>query len=412
MINKKKDLLLITRGFPYGRGEAFLENEIEVLSKNFNTIYIYVQISFIDESFFDLNECRNTPGNVIIHKIPKRKKGFLAFLNSYILFNPIIFKEITSILFEKNFLNKTKTACNYFFEAHFTYKFIIKNTTITRSLLFYSYWFFHEPLTIILVKKKAKVIGFSRAHRADMYSHLQTNKYLPFTKYYLKNLNAIYSVSEDGKKYLIDKYKIKNKVFVSRLGTAPIKRTFKVSSNLIKIISIGALYNVKRIDLLVKAISTIDDINIEWHHFGEGPEKESTQLLANKIFGKNIKYKFHGFFKNEDLLKFIISNSFSILVNTSSSEGIPVSIMELMSSGIPAIATNVGGTREIVNSTNGYLLSSTPTTDEIADKIKHFHTLSENEKIKMSDAAFQMWENKFQAGKNYEKFVEQIINLK
>ena len=86
--------------------------------------------------------------------------------------------------------------------------------------------------------------------------------------------------------------------------------------------------------------------------------------------------------------------------------------MELMSSGIPVIATNVGGTREIVNNENGYLVSSTPTIDEIAEKIKHFHNLSENEKIKISDAAFKMWRNKFHAEKNYEKFVDQIINLK
>lgn len=40
----------------------------------------------------------------------------------------------------------------------------------------------------------------------------------------------------------------------------------------------------------------------------------------------------------------------------SDSEGIPVSIMEAMSFGIPVIARNVGGMSEIVNEENGLLL--------------------------------------------------------
>ena len=45
-------------------------------------------------------------------------------------------------------------------------------------------------------------------------------------------------------------------------------------------------------------------------------------------------------------------------MNVSESEGIPVSIMEASSFGIPVIATNVGGVGEIVeNGYNGLLLN-------------------------------------------------------
>ena len=43
-------------------------------------------------------------------------------------------------------------------------------------------------------------------------------------------------------------------------------------------------------------------------------------------------------------------------INLSDSEGIPVSIMEAMSVGIPIIARDVGGNREIVTNNNGCLL--------------------------------------------------------
>ncbi|NCO54621.1 MAG: glycosyltransferase, partial [Bacteroidetes bacterium] len=45
-----------------------------------------------------------------------------------------------------------------------------------------------------------------------------------------------------------------------------------------------------------------------------------------------------------------------LFINVSESEGIPVSIMEALSAGIPVIATNVGGTNEIVNNDVGFLI--------------------------------------------------------
>jgi len=43
-------------------------------------------------------------------------------------------------------------------------------------------------------------------------------------------------------------------------------------------------------------------------------------------------------------------------MNLSETEGIPVSIMEAQSAGVPILATNLGGTSEIVNNENGFLV--------------------------------------------------------
>lgn len=49
-----------------------------------------------------------------------------------------------------------------------------------------------------------------------------------------------------------------------------------------------------------------------------------------------------GYIANKDLLDWYKTNKPSIFINVSSSEGVPVSIMESMSCGIPTIATDVG----------------------------------------------------------------------
>ena len=54
--------------------------------------------------------------------------------------------------------------------------------------------------------------------------------------------------------------------------------------------------------------------------------------------------------------------------------------MEAMSCGIPVIATNVGGSSEIVNTDNGYLLSSNPLSIEVAESISTYYHLNLEEK--------------------------------
>ena len=100
-----------------------------------------------------------------------------------------------------------------------------------------------------------------------------------------------------------------------------------------------------------------------------------------------------------------------LLLNVSASEGVPVSIMEAMSFGIPVIATAVGGTPEIVNNNNGYLLNENPSPDEIASKLLEYHYLPEEEKNNKRKAAYEMWKNNYNAEKNYLEFVKSILSL-
>ena len=49
--------------------------------------------------------------------------------------------------------------------------------------------------------------------------------------------------------------------------------------------------------------------------------------------------------------------------------------MEAMAYSIPVIASNVGGTKEIVNNNNGFLIDDYKNTDLVASKIKQLLTM-------------------------------------
>ena len=95
----------------------------------------------------------------------------------------------------------------------------------------------------------------------------------------------------------------------------------------------------------------------------------------------------------------------------SESEGIPVSIMEALSFGIPCIATDVGGTREIVVSgNNGWLLGEDYAVEAVAEIIRNYYTFTAEKTAQLRNNARLFWEQKYDADINYRKFIKELLS--
>ena len=108
---------------------------------------------------------------------------------------------------------------------------------------------------------------------------------------------------------------------------------------------------------------------------------------------------------NKEIYTYYTEHRPDLFINVSSSEGVPVSIMEAMSFGIPVIATNVGGNGEIVNNENGCLLSHSPSATEIAVAINQFTELSSAQLMERRKHSFDTWNLEYNAEVNYAKFI-------
>jgi glycosyltransferase involved in cell wall biosynthesis len=84
--------------------------------------------------------------------------------------------------------------------------------------------------------------------------------------------------------------------------------------------------------------------------------------------------------------------------------------MEAQSGGIPVIATDVGGTSEIVNNENGLLLEADPDPDEIAKTLYEVFRNKTGWRTKRQ-LSYDNWLRNFNADINYKLFTEELISL-
>jgi glycosyltransferase involved in cell wall biosynthesis len=230
-------------------------------------------------------------------------------------------------------------------------------------------------------------------------------------------LDALFFISNNGKQYFSEKLKKEKTGFiVSRLGIDnPYSGERKIGqSDVFMIVSCSNMIPLKRIDLIIKALGiTKAQKRIQWMHFGDGILKDQLSELANDLLGKSgkISYRFMGQYPNVELLKFYNQNRIDLFINTSSTEGIPVSIMEAQSAGIPVIATNVGGVSEIVVEGTGSLLDPDFSTTELAGLIEYYSVLDENEMNEIRINAITNWRQNYNASLNYSNFVSNINSI-
>ena len=161
---------------------------------------------------------------------------------------------------------------------------------------------------------------------------------------------------------------------------------------------------------IIDVISRLNCRNIRWVHFGTGIMRNEVERYAQRIL-VNVDYEFKGIVPNSEILDFYADNYVDLFINLSSSEGIPVSIMEALSAGIPIVATNVGGTSEAVSDEFGFLVPAVFNNEDVATIINNYLCLSISEQQSYRRRAYQFWKENYEAATNYRKFCDILENL-
>lgn len=144
-----------------------------------------------------------------------------------------------------------------------------------------------------------------------------------------------------------------------------------------RIAIISSLTPVKRHDLLFEALKICFKRipTISCCVVGDGPERAGLEQIVRNLGISNFVF----FLGNRNDVNEILADV-DIVVSTSDYEGLPINLLEAMAAGVPVVATDVGGNKDLVDSGKTGILVERGNVEAIANGICNVienHDLSE-----------------------------------
>lgn len=287
------------------------------------------------------------------------------------------------------------------------------------SIVLYGYWLgagTEASLHLARQLQRWRVVLISRAHGSDVYEYAQPTGYLPFRRHLLSHVDATYPISRSGADYIVRHWGCDAaKVHISRLGIPDhFKGRYPERCDTFTVFSCSYISDLKRVDMIAEAVSRLQAPRVHWIHVGGGGGEAALRTRCESLLGgkANLTYELVGSLPHDRTIALLEQTNINVLVNASTSEGIPVSMMEAHCSGIPVVGPNVGGIGEIVDSgINGTLVDPPLTPDSLAAAMQALIDMPPGEYDALCRHARASWERNFSAAVNYPAFVESVAGL-
>ncbi|CAN0560467.1 unnamed protein product, partial [Laminaria digitata] len=209
-----------------------------------------------------------------------------------------------------------------------------------------------------------------RGHVCDGYFSPRTAQaFIAAERALAKVTDQILALSEQQRQDLAFKYKIApvEKIKVVPLGLelepflhavpnrcGPMRQSLGIDPQAEVVAAAGRFVPIKRFDLLIAAFAKLQaqrpDVHLVLAGDGSAEARAELERLAAPLHGRvhflGWRRDLHNIFAEADLLAL-----------SSDNEGTPVTVIESLVSGMPVVATRVGGVEDILNGTRGSLVA-------------------------------------------------------
>jgi len=165
---------------------------------------------------------------------------------------------------------------------------------------------------------------------------------------------------------------------------------------------IGRLHEVKGVDIIIKAITSVDNLKLDI--VGDGPDRQELEELARRTDPDRVK--FFGFQTGDDLKK-IRAEAKAMLIPSLWYENASLSILEAFAWGVPVIGSDVGGIPETVQNDKTGFLAKMGNVDSWITALSKMENLSFTDRLAMGDNARRFVQEKM----SWEKHLNQIENI-
>lgn len=397
-------LILLTQKFPFESGEEFLVPELKRLNREFDRIIL------IPTAVRDLSIQRTTPENVLVHRIKNPEnltQVVFSLLKNLPEFLPLLLEQVKNCGWNLGLLK--------YWLYHIPFALQIRNELENfwikeENLTFYSYWVDTNAFALSLLKLKYPQVRFVvRTHGGDLYDERSETGQIAFRRSIYAGAAAIWPISTHGLEYIVRHFpEFQPKVKLSRLGVENFGiGPLATQEQSFQIVSCSSIIPLKRVNLIAQVIQQ-SQLPIRWLHFG-GRKEAFDQILENiGSLRKGLEVIWKGKVTNEALMEFYSQHFVDCLINLSTSEGVPVSMMEAISFGIPVFANRVGGIGEIVVENTGCLVEDGLGLNELSQAFDHWINSGKTRDRDFRLAVRRFWELNFHADVTHSGFFKKL----
>lgn len=396
-------LLYLTSRWPDPPGEAFLSNEIRDLSPHFSEIVIIP----IDGPVGISENVRDVPSNVSVRR-DIRDSVLNQWNNTGMMGRLCLglkhpFWTISDGLKGRPF--SMRRSIGEMGQANLFSKTIRNNLDLREFSAVATFWLSRTATICALLKNYyPHLVAFSRAHGMDIYAQRSGLNRLPLQAGTVRRLDGVRADSNKGVRHLQQTHSQANNIAIGRLGVDDQQPINGSTDGILRILSVSSIIGVKRVNLIAEALKKVFR-TVHWTHIGDGELRDDLEEIIETL-PSNINVELKGWIPNNQLMNWIEGQRFDLFMNVSSSEGLPVSIMEAFSFGIPALVTAVGGNPEIVQEGAGILLAENPSIESITQNIQNWDETN----LQRREVALRIQREEYCSEKNQAEFAREILS--
>jgi glycosyltransferase involved in cell wall biosynthesis len=285
--------------------------------------------------------------------------------------------------------------------------------------VYYAYWGRTDALVASILATKWAAMSVYRNHRFDLYE--ERTGHIPFKRVLAASKSEGSYLTEEARNYALSRFgHHMSSVYPLGINLDQIGKTLSRQAvnqesipfleQVLTVVSVSGLSKVKRVCLIPEFLSRLSEEigkQVSWLHIGGSPVEVAELHLKAMVHLDESQVEILPFVPNSEILEILEAKSGAVFLNISSSEGVPVSIMEAMASGLAVIATDVGGTKSIVFEPDNLLLPAEANLNEWTDLASGWLSATNVSDTASKNSAYAA--ARFDYVQNYSAFISHIF---